>query len=77
MPKCLLNSKTGEQLSPNDILQNEADTSDDGSEEARSVAFKSENGNVSPPPLGRNAEIELAEEKVMQMKMRIMRISNS
>jgi len=76
VPKCLLNSETGEQLSPNDILQNEADTSDDDSEEARSVAFKSEGDNVLPP-LGRNAEIELAEEKVMQMKIRIMKIGKS
>jgi len=57
-------------------LQNEADTSDDDLEEARSVAFKSEGDNVLPP-LGRNAEIELAKEKVLQMKMRIMRIGNS
>lgn len=77
IPKCLLNSETGEQLSPNDTLQNEADTSDDDSEEARSVAFKSENDDVSPPPLGRDGELELAEEKVLQMKIRIMRIGNS
>ena len=41
------------------------------------MAFKSENDDVAPPPLGRNAEIELAKEKVLQMKMRIMRIGNS
>jgi len=41
------------------------------------VAFKSENDDVAPPPLGRNAELELAEERVTQMKMRIMKIGNS
>jgi len=40
------------------------------------VVFKSENDDVSPPPLGMDGELELAEEKVTQMKMRIMRIGN-
>lgn len=77
VPECLLNSETSEKLNPNDILQNEADTSDDDLEEVCSVSFKSENEDVSPLPIGRDGELELAEEKVMQMKMRIMRIGNS
>ena len=77
MPASMINSTTGQPFNLAEIKQNEADTSiseEDSVDdvESRNSDESGKSNSISPPPLGRMAEIELAEKRVKDM--RIMRI---
>lgn len=80
VPKSLVDKETCKPLSPKTIRRNEADTSSDedsfdedsmtsNDDESRSRDGDSKTTESIPPPMGRNAELELAEKRVLEMRM--------
>lgn len=78
VPASMINSSTGQPFSVAEIKQNEADTSiseeDSVDDEATENRDEEEEEGVSesipPPPIGLHSEIELAEKRVKEMRMR-------
>ena len=76
MPASMINSTTGQPFNLAEIKQNEADTSiseENSVDDLESRNSDEEEGvseSIPPPPLGRMAEIELAEKRVKDMRVK-------
>ena len=75
MLKSMIDSETGKRLSLDAIRQNEADTSS-GSEGGKSIDEEqgdiNTDGEMTPPPVGRDEEIKLAESRVLERRMQLL-----
>ena len=76
MPESLTDKTTGKPLSPAAIRQNEADSSSDDESVSTRQSDGSEHCSADSkvdgvPPLGRDAELELAKKRVLERRIQL------